>query len=139
MSESPIHGSCLCGKVTFEVGPPFLRMVHCHCSRCRKSTGAGHGTNLITDPAGFKWLTGEALISHYDVPDAKSYGKWFCSHCGCPVPRATRDGSRMVVPAGSLDDVPPLKPSDNIFWGSRAPWGCADNGLPTHDEYPDSW
>jgi hypothetical protein len=28
MSESPIHGGCLCGAVTFEVSPPFLRMVH---------------------------------------------------------------------------------------------------------------
>lgn len=46
MDESTIHGSCLCGEVTFEVDPPFHKMVHCHCSRCRKATGTGHATNL---------------------------------------------------------------------------------------------
>jgi hypothetical protein len=51
MNESNVHGSCLCGAVTFEVSPPFQRMIHYHCSRCRKGTGTGHATNLITNPA----------------------------------------------------------------------------------------
>ena len=38
MSEA-IHGGCLCGAATFVVEPPLPRMIHCHCSRCRKGTG----------------------------------------------------------------------------------------------------
>ena len=139
MSESSIHGGCLCGTVTFEVDPPFEKMVHCHCSRCRKGTGTGHATNLIVAPGQVRWLSGEEAITRYDLPTAKSFGKWFCSHCGCPVPRLTRSGTRMVVPAGSLDAAPPIVPTDNIFWASRASWGCDGGGLPTHAGYPDSW
>ncbi|APR85599.1 Gfa-like protein [Minicystis rosea] len=139
MSEPNVHGSCLCGTVTFEAGPPFLRMIHCHCSRCRKSTGTGHGTNLVVEPGKLRWLSGEEAISRYDHPTAKSFGKWFCKSCGSPVPRLNRSGTFVVIPAGSLDTTPPIAPTDHIFWGSRAPWACTSGGLPTHDEYPPSW
>ena len=78
-------------------------------------------------------------LTHYNLPTAKSFGKWFCRHCGCPVPRLTRNSKMMVIPAGSLDTAPPIAPTDHIFWASRAPWGCASGGLPTHTEYPESW
>lgn len=135
----PLQGSCLCGTVTFHVEPPFKRMVHCHCSRCRKGTGTGHATNIYVDPAQLKWDTGEDTISRYDLSTAKSFGKWFCSHCGSPLPRITRSGKTAVIPAGSLDTTPPLRPTANIFWDSRAEWACESNALPAHAEYPEWW
>jgi len=140
MNASPLHGSCLCGAVTFEVTPPFPRMVHCHCSRCRKASGTGHATNIITmDPGQLKWLTGEELISRYDLPGARSFGKCFCKQCGSPLPRVTPNGKAVVIPAGSLDEAPAQTPTDRIFYGSRAPWSCDTGDLPAHDEYPPSW
>jgi hypothetical protein len=139
MNQSNIQGSCLCGTVTFEVNLPFQTMVHCHCSRCRKGTGTGHATNLIVEPNQLQWLSGEEFITRYDLPTAKSFGKCFCRYCGCPVPRLTRNGKLMVIPAGSLDTEPPITPSAHIFWESRVSWGCPSGGLPTHAEYPESW
>ena len=139
MSESKVHGSCLCGSVRFEITPPFARMVHCHCSRCRKSSGSGHATNLIGQPEQLKWLDGEDLIGRFDLPGARSFGKWFCRNCGSPLARLTRNGKAVVIPAGALDEAPPMSPTDNIFFASRAPWGCGGGGLPVHDEYPASW
>jgi hypothetical protein len=138
MSESNIRGSCLCGKVAFEVAPPFKVMLHCHCSRCRKATGTGHATNLATNPGQVTWLTGKESIARYDLPTAKRFGKWFCRDCGSPVPRISRDGSMLIIPAGSLDCASPITPSGHIFWASRAPWGCPSGGLPTHAELPES-
>lgn len=139
MNEAKIHGSCLCGTVTFAVDPPFGKMVHCHCSRCRKGTGTGHATNLFAGPDQIHWLSGEDAISRYELPTAKRFGKWFCSRCGSPLPRVTRDGKALVIPAGSLDEVPPVAPTGRIFWDSRAPWSCSEGGLPTHAGYPESW
>ena len=138
MTETALHGSCLCGAVTYDVDPPVQRMVHCHCSRCRKGTGTAHATNLVAEPAQLHWRSGESLIKRYDLPTAKAFGKWFCSECGAPLPRVSRSG-KVVIPAGSLDSLPPLAPSEHIFWESRAPWGCASDGLPTHAEYPPHW
>lgn len=139
MSDVKIHGSCLCGSVTFEVSPPFERMIHCHCARCRKSSGTGHGTTITVNPQQFRWLSGEQAIKRYSHATAQSFGKWFCSNCGCPLPRLIRNGTLIVIPAGSLDGEPPMKPSDHIFWSSRPAWGCASGELPTHAEYPQSW
>lgn len=139
MKHPTMHGSCLCGAVTYSVEAPLQLMVHCHCSRCRKSSGTGHATNLTVDPRQFRWLSGEDAVARFDLPGARSFGKWFCRHCGCPVPRLARNGAFLVIPAGSLDSPLPLHPSDHIFWGSRVPWGCPDGGLPTHAEYPASW
>ena len=131
-----IRGGCLCGAVTYEITLPFQRMLHCHCSRCRKGTGTGHATNLIALPDQLRWTKGEALISRFKLPTAKSFGKWFCSQCGSPLPRLTRNDTMVVVPAGSLDDAPPIKPSAHIYWDSRATWGCPNGGLPTFAELP---
>lgn len=138
MKESALHGSCLCGTVKFEVDPPFQRMVHCHCSRCRKGTGTGHSTNLAVAPGQLRWLAGEEVIARYELPTAQRFGKWFCGRCGCPLPRLTRDGKMVVVPAGSLDDAPPISPTERIFWASRASWSCSGDGLPTRAEYPEA-
>jgi len=139
MDDASVQGSCLCGTVRFEIDPPFQKMIHCHCSRCRKGTGTGHATNLTVAPAQLRWLAGEEAITRYALPTATSFGKWFCSHCGGPLPRLTRNDTIVVVPAGSLDTEPSMTPTDHIFWGSRMSWGCPSGGLPTHDEYPESW
>lgn len=45
-------GSCLCGAVSFVAASP-VRMMNCHCSRCRLSRAAAHATNLfVAIPAG---------------------------------------------------------------------------------------
>jgi len=139
LTSTSIHGGCLCGAVTFEVSPPFQMMVHCHCSRCRKSSGTGHATNIAVDSGQFRWLSGEADISRYDLPNAGRFARWFCRDCGSPVPHLVRGATLMVVPAGSLDSAPPITPTDHIFWASKAPWSCSSGGLPTHAEYPEAW
>jgi hypothetical protein len=35
-----VRGGCLFGLVEFEVDLPFVKFVKCHCSRCRRATGA---------------------------------------------------------------------------------------------------
>ena len=59
-------------------------------------------------------------------------------YCGSPLPRVTRDGTTVVVPAGSLDDDPAIRPAHHIFWASRAPWSSDEDALPRFDEYPPS-
>ena len=92
MADEVLHGSCLCGAVRYRVQGPFMRFVHCHCSRCRKATGSGHATNLIAEAANLEWIAGRDQTQRFDLPSAKSFATAICRTCGSPVPRLSRDG-----------------------------------------------
>ena len=134
-----LRGSCLCGAVTYEVRAPFIRFAHCHCARCRKKTGSAHATNLYVAPDHFRWTAGQELTRRWDLPTAKSFATTVCTRCGGPMPHLTRSGREMVIPAGTLDDVPSISPRGRIYWASRAPWSCDGDDLPRSAEYPEWW
>ena len=137
MAGEVLRGGCLCRTVTYEVASPFLRFAHCHCSRCRRATGSAHASNLYIDPGRFRWTSGEGSIRRYDLPSARSFATTFCTVCGAPLPHHTRSGREVVVPAGSLDEVPELKPQAHIFFESRPGWSCAAEGVSRFEEFAD--
>lgn len=137
MSDVSLTGSCLCGSVQYAIKGELQRFYHCHCQRCRKTTGTGHASNLLVTPLGsLTWRSGEALLRRYKVPEAERFYNCFCSRCGSPLPRVLPELDGVLIPAGTLDAEPPLQPLARIFWDSRAPWSCAGDGIPVYPEYP---
>ncbi len=137
MSSMTFTGGCLCGSVQYKLSGNVLQFYHCHCSRCRKMTGTGHATNLMVGADTVEWVKGESLLGHYKVPDAERFYSLFCKQCGSPLPRQVPERGMVVVPAGSLDNDPGIKPEAQIFWDSRTEWSCEAGTLPTFSEYPD--
>lgn len=130
------EGSCLCGSVRYELSGEIKRFYHCHCQRCRKATGTGHASNIMVNVESFHWLTGEALLRRYKVPEAERFYAHFCSQCGSAMPREVPELGVMVIPAGSLDHDVAASPEARIFWDSRVSWSCHDDGIDTYPEYP---
>ena len=136
MTPGSINGSCLCGKVKFEVTPPFAGFRYCHCSRCRKASGSAHYANLFVPRSQFRWVAGEEAVKQYDVPEAQRFSVSFCTECGSRVPHHIRTREDMLIPAGVLDADPQLRPENNIFWDSRATWCVDPEKLPRFPAYP---
>lgn len=136
MASEKYAGSCICGSVKYEITGEFRYFPHCHCSRCRKSTGTGHASNVILTPETVEWTAGEELVKSYKVPEADRFRTVFCSNCGSPLPRWAPDMSMAVIPAGTLDSHPPLEPSGRIFVDSKADWSCDNADLQCWPEYP---
>ncbi|HEV2170291.1 MAG TPA: GFA family protein [Candidatus Binatus sp.] len=134
MSER-FGGSCLCGAVAFEAtgGQEFR---YCHCSRCRKARGSAFAANMFVQPDDFRWIRGEDQVVKYRMPSAARFGNWFCGTCGSPVPRDVPALKVVLIPAGSLDHDPGVRPGYHIFVGSKAPWEEIADDLPRHAEYP---
>lgn len=130
-------GSCLCGDVAYEFDLPVARLVHCHCSRCRRSRSAAHSTQVFVNADQFRWLEGEHLVRRYKVPDAKRFAPTFCPRCASLMPRVV-ESSFAIIPAGTLDDDPRARPALHIFTDSKAPWFDIEDGLPQHAEMPPS-
>src|SRR4029077_14117432 len=74
-----IKGSCACGGIRFEI-EAVRSMTHCHCTACRKLTGASLATVAHVEKDKFRWLAGEELISRYE--SAPGSFRAFCRVCG---------------------------------------------------------
>jgi hypothetical protein len=130
-----MRGSCLCGGIAWESDGPLVWNSHCHCSRCRKATGAAFATFASADARNFRWLRGQDLVSLY--PSAPGSERPFCSVCGAVVPQLSFDGAMAFVPLGNSDDEPSLQPQGHIYVASKAPWfELPDDGLPRFDTMP---
>jgi len=116
-----LTGNCLCGAITFEIEDDFDRFQLCHCMQCQKTTGSAHASNLFTNPKNITWHTGTEDIVRFDV-EGRRISNAFCSNCGSRVPFLSLSGKILVVPAGSLNEIPTISPQANIFWPERAGW-----------------
>ncbi|MEM7562487.1 MAG: GFA family protein [Pseudomonadota bacterium] len=129
-----IKGSCLCQAVTYQFHGPEYFFQYCHCSRCRKFTGSAHAANILINPEQFEWLSGEAHIGRYELPEAKHFATCFCKKCGSSLPWLAQTGRAIIIPAGTLDEDPGIRPTQNIHWSSRAIWREAVEDLEKHEE-----
>jgi hypothetical protein len=136
MTTNTVHGSCLCGAVGYEADAPFYAFQYCHCSRCRRFTGSAHAANLFCPPAQFRWTRGEDHVQRYELPDTRFFATCFCKTCGSSLPWANKTHTMVIIPAGTLEDEPPIAPSRNIMWGSRAAWYVDVDALEKHDVHP---
>jgi hypothetical protein len=129
-----IHGSCLCGSIRWVAEGPFELMAHCHCSMCRKAHGASFATAVGAPLATFRFERGADLVVRF--ASSPQTTRAFCARCGGTVPTVPREGPRIFLPAGSLDDDPGVRPIAHIFAASIAPWHEITDALPRFDTYP---
>ncbi len=124
-----IKGSCACGGIRFEIEAVSL-LTHCHCTICRKLTGASFATYAHVEKAKFHWLAGEEWISRYKL--APGSFRAFCRVCGSLAPGQAPYLTTVSVPAGLLDDDPGVRPRLHVFTASKAPWWEISDDLPKH-------
>ena len=134
-----VRGSCLCRRVRFEVEPPFLRASYCHCSRCRKHSGADGCIQARVPRERFRLLAGEDSIRVF-VPEGGGAVKAFCVHCGSSLFGGDWPaGEEVSIRMGAFDDDPGLRPQFHTFVDSRAAWDEITDDLPQYPEaYPHS-
>lgn len=131
-----INGGCLCGKVEFEVENQFEDLFFCHCEQCRKLTGSAHASNLFGDLGGFRWLKGEDNVQHFDFP-GRQFSNAFCRDCGSGLPFVNSNGTKIIVPAGSLNSEPRFARQSKIFYVEQTQWCRATEQTKTFDGFPE--
>lgn len=115
-----IKGSCLCGRVQFEVKSIALGIYQCHCSECRKVTGSAANSSCLVPRSHFKWLSGSADVRSY-IHDS-GYRSDFCPNCGSPTPNEFKGKSYYWVPAGALENTSLADVKAHICVTSKASW-----------------
>jgi len=129
-----LKGSCLCGAVKIELPDSFEYVGSCHCSECRKSSGAANATAGGIDGDLLKIVNGEKSISTYRKSENTELS--FCRNCGSTLFTRKVKTGKCNVRLGILDDTPTQKPTFHIFVGSKAPWEEICDGLTQFDTTP---
>ena len=127
-----IRGGCLCGAVRFEVDE-VRSITHCHCTNCRKLTGAAFATYDHVEIDKFRFLSGEDLTVRYE--SAPGSFRYRCKVCGCLTPGKASYLKTVSIPAGLFDDDPKVRPRLHVFTSSRAPWWTIQDDLPQHEKW----
>jgi len=128
-----LKGSCLCGAVQYAVRDEFNYALNCHCSNCRRATGAAFKPFAGIERQKLSLTQGEGdllIFGEENAHDAR------CKICGSLLYSVVRDGEFVHVTLGTLIDPPGIRPSAHIFVGSKAPWHTIADDLPQHDEFP---
>ena len=124
-----LKGGCLCGNVRYEIDmkPGEGQAANCHCSMCRKQTGAAFFPAMVVPAKKLKWINGENQIGRYK--SSAEGVRLFCKNCGSTLRGGSADpNGDLYLAMGTLEDDPGVKPSSHMFVGSKAPWyDIADN------------
>ena len=118
-----VHGSCLCGEVTFEITGYISPVQYCHAPRCRKATGGSVTPELLAHSEGFRWTGGAHHVRCYSAPLLKSppaYKRAFCDACGSPLPVELEGTPYMILNYGVLDEDAPA--FQHAFSNQKACW-----------------
>lgn len=125
-------GECYCRAVRFEVADEFSYAMNCHCSNCRRTTGAAfkpfagipHDKLRIVRGGDLRMIFGDETTHNAH-----------CARCGSLLYSRVREGQWVHVAMGTLVDAPSVRPSAHIFVGSKAPWYEIRDNLPQYPEH----
>lgn len=124
-------GSCLCGAVRFEIEGELAGIQLCHCSMCRKASGAAFAANMPVAAQNFRIVSGEASLKSYASSPGKE--RLFCAECGSPVISRTAAAPGMVrVRAGLLAEPVDARPVFHFHVASKASWAPIEDDLPKY-------
>jgi hypothetical protein len=108
----------------------------CHCSRCQKTSGSAHGSNIFLKQATINWQDESTTPTIYQHPNCR-FARAFCNTCGSGLPKIMdHDATTVQCPAGSLDEMISLTPTAHIFFKSRTDWDDLLQTTPKYDELP---
>ena len=126
-----IEGGCFCGFVRYLAGGPTSNETNCHCSICRRVSGAPFVTWFSVPRLTFLFVSGEPASFGSSVHATRS----FCPRCGTPLTfESNHFPDEIDVTTCSLDAPETIPPKDHIHVSSKLSWVKLDDGLPAFPE-----
>ncbi len=125
--DQALEGVCLCGAIRYRSTASPVRGVICHCSMCRKHSGAPILAFVHFPLDAFSWLKEEP--SRYQSSQFAERG--FCPTCGSTVSMHEEDlADRVQIAVGSLDEPERVRPDDHVWTKDQIEWFEVSDDLP---------
>ena len=124
-----LTGGCYCGAIRYEASGPVFHPTLCHCTVCRRMTGAPCVAWFTVGSQGYTLLKGKP--SRFRSSDHAI--RTFCPTCGTQLTFADDDTPEEIdVTTCSLDEPDKVPPRNHIYTRSRVAWLKLADGLPEY-------
>jgi len=126
-----LSGGCFCGRIRYEAaGAPFGE-TNCHCSICRRTSGAPFVTWFSVARSQFRFVCGEPVRCRSTAKATRS----FCAQCGTQLTFEREDlRDEIDVTTCSLDDPDSAPPRDHTYVSSKLSWIKLADELPEYQK-----
>ncbi|MDX1527885.1 MAG: GFA family protein [Gammaproteobacteria bacterium] len=125
------EGGCLCGAVRYRSTAPPIRGVICHCSMCRRHSGAPILAFVHFPKDSFRWTKGEP--ERYQSSEFAQRG--FCPCCGSTLSMHEEVlDDRVQITVGSLDEPDRVRMDDHVWTQEQIAWFEVEDELTRFDK-----
>lgn len=126
MSPGPLTGGCLCGAVRYVLSAEPVVTCHCHCSLCRRASGAPFATWTTVPCSGFAWTRGSPAAYRSSATATRE----FCPACGTQLTFRLDGADTLDVTSATLDEPARVTPVAHIWLSARVTWDSVpEDGL----------
>lgn len=124
---TPATGGCLCGTVRYAARGPGFHATLCHCTSCRRASGAPAVAWVTFAADGFAILAGTPRRFRSSPGVERS----FCPACGTALTYRRDDlPDEVDVTTASLEEPAAFPPADETWTSERVPWLEVATGRP---------
>ncbi len=124
-------GGCYCGSTRYEITGKPIYLSNCHCSICRRTTGAPYVAWFSVPVGDFRFVRGKP--SQFDST-AKAH-RTFCAQCGTQLTFQHDDDPGYVdITTCSLDNPTLCAPEKHIYVADKLEWVELADHLPVFFE-----
>lgn len=128
------RGGCFCGAVRYVCAGPVIDAGYCHCSICRKISGAPVMTWMSVPRDSLQFTTGKPAAFASSPVGIRQ----FCVICGTHLAFHRPSGAEVDITLMSLDDPTAILPEYHVWVADALPWFHLSDRLPRYaDDGPD--
>ena len=115
-------GSCLCGKVQYQLLSEPKEVTHCHCAMCQKQHGAAFATYGSLLKGQLLYTQGEDQLVSYN--SSSTIVRKFCRHCGSSIEwsGSPEYPDWVSIALATLDTPYKVENIQDIYIESKACW-----------------
>ena len=129
-----LEGGCHCGAIRYQVKETPVYHALCHCSDCRRATGAPVVSWALFGNDNFEVLKGEAKT----YASSEHARRHYCADCGTSLfyTNETVFPDMTDIQSGTLDDPGALPLQIHVQTAERVSWMKDIDALPHFERYP---
>lgn len=122
-----MQGQCFCGAIGYELTGPLWHATVCHCTSCRKASGAPSVAWVTGQRSSFRVIRGTPRSFRSSDHGTRS----FCAACGTPLTFCSSSlPDEIDVTIASLDEPERVAPEDHTWVSSKLAWVELSDALP---------